>query len=376
MRRGIPVIIGGIHASFVPKEAKKFCTSVVIGEAEGVWPKVLKDFENNKLKPFYKSGFIDISDIKAPRRDLYPKKYLIETVQTSRGCPFNCDYCSVTAFNGYKYRYRKISNVIKEIQGIKNKTLFIADDNIMGVGKKAEKRTLDLLKRLKPLNKNWIAQASVNICENDKVMKALADSGCFGLYIGFESLSTKFLKSVNKRINLKRVKQYEKYVKKAHDYGMHVIGSFMVGHDYDTKKSIAETTDFIIRNNFDIAFLITFIPYVGTRLYENMKRQGRLLYNKWWMHTPVADIVHKPKNMSPRELFNSIKENSLRLNSTKNNLKRYFKSIIATKNIFLSTVSCYNNFIARNHFKNKNFIKTSDSKSKEEYLLQRLKTRQ
>lgn len=375
MIRGVPVIIGGIHASFMPEEAKQFCTSVVIGEAEAVWPRLLKDFEKGKLKPFYKSKLMDLRNLKKPRRDLYPEDYLFETVQTSRGCPFNCDFCSVTAFNGGKYRYRDIDEVMEEVSEIRSKNLFIIDDNILGVGKKAERRTMALLKKLKSYDKRWLTQASVNIYENDRVLKALADSGCVALFLGFESLSSEFLKSVNKGVNLKRVKKYKQCIEKLHDYGLLVIGSFMVGHDYETKESIRQTADFIIDNAIDASFLATLTPYVGTRFYNRLRKNKRLIHDKWWLCDPKPNVVIKPKKMTPKELFDSIVENSLRINSVRNNLSRFFKGLIKTRSFYPAAFSCLNNFTSRNHFKEykkRGIIEVKDTDSKEDVLKQRL----
>jgi len=374
MIKKVTVIIGGIHASFIPKEAKQFCSSVVIGEAESVWPQVLNDFEHGKLKPFYKSELIDISELKSARRDLYPKGYFFETVQTSRGCPFSCEFCSVTAFNGLRYRYRNIDNVIKEISEIKNKNIVIVDDNILGVGAKAEQRTLNLIKRLAPLNKRWATQASINIAENDKVLKALVDSGNIALYIGFESLNESFLKNVHKSINLKtKIKGYEDCIRKLHDYGIGIWGSFMFGHDFETKESIKETADFILDNDMDAVNLNALTPLIGTKLYDNMKKEGRLLQEKWWFCDPVPHVAFKPLKMTPKDLFDSIMDTALRVNSPRRNLSRFFKSLIRTKNLFSSTVFCVGNFdIRKFHKKLINIGFIDNPKSKEEELRQRL----
>ena len=265
--RNIPVIIGGIHASMLPNEAIKYCNSVVIGEAEGVWHKVIKDFEDNNLQKFYYGARIRLDNLPIPRRDLFKRKYKINIVQTARGCPFNCEFCSVTKFNGGTYRRRPIKEVIKEIGTLPKNRFLFADDNIIGVGKKSEEYAMALFKELKELKLIWGSQASMNIAENDKILKAAAESGAGGFFIGIESLSEESLKQMNKGINLKHgVKNYKSLIKKLHDFGFVITGSFVIGNDGDKKDIFQKTIDFIYDADIDRAQVSISTPLPGTRL--------------------------------------------------------------------------------------------------------------
>ena len=168
-RRDVPVILGGIHASLMPEEAQKYATSIVVGNGEGVWNGIINDFEKGRLKKVYKPEFFDLTKSKIPKRSLLKNRYFFDSLETSRGCPFNCEFCSVTQLNGAAYRCKPLELVRKELDTIKKKNVFLVDDNILGAGKKAEERAINLLRLLKEYNVNWFGQTSINIAENPKI---------------------------------------------------------------------------------------------------------------------------------------------------------------------------------------------------------------
>ncbi|MCK5282169.1 MAG: B12-binding domain-containing radical SAM protein [Nanoarchaeota archaeon] len=341
--RGIPVVIGGIHPSMLPNEAIQYCDSVIIGEAESIWKQVIKDFENNKLQHFYYGLRTNLENMSVPRRDLFEKKYRIDMVQTSRGCPFNCEFCSVTEFNGGTYRRRPIKEVIHEIKSLPTKRFMFADDNIIGSGKKSEEYSLALFKELKEINVIWGSQASINIADNDNVLKAVAEAGGMGFFIGIESLSEDSLKQMGKGINLKEgVKNYKNTIKKLHDYGIVVTGAFVLGNDGDKKDIFQRTIDFIYDADIDRAQITISTPLPGTRLFKRLEREGRILYKNYpydWRKYDVFHAVFEPKNMTIEELENGFLDVYSSITSNYSSLKRALRSLVNTKNVLSSTLS-------------------------------------
>ncbi|MCK5026498.1 MAG: B12-binding domain-containing radical SAM protein, partial [Nanoarchaeota archaeon] len=242
--KNIPVIMGGIHVSMLPNEALKYCSTVIIGEAENIWKQILKEFESGRLQQIYKGSSASLDDVPFPRRDLFSKKYKIQIVQASRGCPFSCEFCSVSKFANGEYKRRPVANVIKEISMLKDKRFVFADDNLMGYGKSSEQYLMNLFKDLKHLNKKWGTQLSWNIADNDNILKHAAESGAMGFFVGFESINEATLKGMGKGINLKMgIKNYKRLIKKIHDYGISVTGAFIFGNDEDEKSTFRKTLD-------------------------------------------------------------------------------------------------------------------------------------
>ncbi|MCP5007850.1 MAG: B12-binding domain-containing radical SAM protein, partial [Planctomycetes bacterium] len=240
--RGIRVVMGGIHVSKMPDEALLHCDSVVVGEAEQLWDRVLEDAKRGDLKSIYShgNGFPQFQNLANPDWSLYKdKRYLpVHFVETTRGCPHNCEYCSVTSSFGGKFRNRPVDEVEKEIRELKpfegaftlKNMVFFVDDNIISHKKHAR----ELLRRIKPYNLKWLGQTSVNIVQDDEILALCRDSGCIGLLVGFETLSTDNLKNVGKTFN--KPQDYIEVVKKMHDYGIGVNGAFVLGLDYDDES--------------------------------------------------------------------------------------------------------------------------------------------
>jgi radical SAM superfamily enzyme YgiQ (UPF0313 family) len=304
--RGIPVVLGGIHATVLPEEAAQHADAVVIGEAEGSWEKLLQDLrEGGKeaLAKFYRNHERpDPSKIPIPKRGLIENKgYLLSRfLQLSRGCPFDCHFCSVTRFFGRKYRFRPIKKVIEEIKDmvgrpLRTRFLGFLDDNI--VGNIAYAR--ELFKALIPYNLLWIGQSSINIARHEDVLELAAASGCRGLFIGFESISEASLGEAHKAQN--KIGFYEKAIKKIHQFGIAIEGAFIFGFDHDDKSVFKKTVKFIEKVKLDAIQFAILTPLPGTRLHEKLEKEGRII-DRNWSNYDLAHAVFQPKLMTPEEL--------------------------------------------------------------------------
>lgn len=345
---GKKVIIGGIHPSMFPEEAKKYADSVVIGESETIWPMILEDFKKNKLKRSYLGKTTPPDKIPIPRNDLLDlNKYSVEIIQTSRGCPFNCEFCSVNKFNGTTLRQRPIQDVIKEVEIIKKKKITFVDDNLIGFGKKNEERAIHLFNELKQFNIRWGSQTSINMGSNDDVLKAASDSGAFGFFIGMESINSSTLNQMKKWMNIRiGIKNYKKVIKKIHNYGITITGSFVLGNDTDNKDIFKKTIDFADFLELDrIQFTIS-TPFPGTELYKRLHRENRLIYTNYPSDWKLYDFFHavfKPKYMTSEELEIGMIDAYQKADSLPSLLKRAIKTFLNTKSSLASLLSFVQN---------------------------------
>ncbi len=319
---GKTVVMGGSHPSARPKEALQHADAVVIGEAEGVWPKLLKDYENGSLKKIYKNDeFPDLSDLPIANRELLAKyKYLFpKTIQISRGCPFGCSFCSVTKSFGKKYRFRPIAKVVEEIKEMKENdkaspwwkilnvfgkeatkpTFIFLDDNIFGKPSYAEK----LFKALAKLEISWGSQASINIAKNERVLELAAKSGCRFLFVGLESIKESSLKEVGKIQNKREF--YQEAIRRFHKYGISIVGAFIFGFDNDEKDVFKKTVKFAKRIKLDITQYTILTPLPGTRFRKKMESQKRII-ERDWIKYGFGKVVFKPLRMSVADLQKGI----------------------------------------------------------------------
>lgn len=299
-KQGTPVIIGGFHATWMPDEAALHADSVVVGEAEEIWKTVMEDARTGALKARYvSSGLSDLVNMPLPRRDLLKKDgyFFINTLQTTRGCPFDCDFCSVTSFYGRTYRCRPLDDIEKELGTISGGAnfLFFVDDNITGNPGRA-KELFGLLKRY-PFK--WLSQTSITFAENPGLLKLAQESGCYGMFIGFETLTQEGLDSLNKKFN--EAEKYAELIQRIHDHGIGIQGSFIFGYDWDTKASFETVVNFAERTKLDSVLFTILTPYPGTRVFSRMMEEGRILTTDWSQYD-MAHVVYRPKNMTPEEL--------------------------------------------------------------------------
>ncbi len=296
--RGVKVVLGGLHPSALPEEASQHADSVVIGEAEGIWERLIEDFERNDLKQAYKnSDFPDLGNIRSPRRELFKKaKYLFTgMVQTTRGCPFNCNFCSVTQFFGGRFRTRPVECVIKEIRSLKTKFIGFSDDNIFGNRIYARK----LFNALKYEGIIWMAQSSVNIADDPELVHLAARSGCKGLFIGLESADQESLMQMHK--GFLKPEKFRDSIARLHDKGIGVLGAFVLGNDNEDTSIFKRTLDFAKKIKLDLAQFSVLTPYPGTALFNRLIKEKRI-FNFDWAKYDAGNAVFKPLKMSAERL--------------------------------------------------------------------------
>ncbi len=303
-KKGNKVVIGGIHATVMPAEAKEHADSVAIGEAEGVWGDILNDARSNKLKEFYSNNTaIDLRNSPIPRYDFLDfERHKVVWIQTTRGCPINCEFCAASRVFGPRIRHKSIEQIMEEIRFIKELDkrfqLSFADDNMFTDKKYAN----EIIKALRKMNIRWFAQTDVSIAENDELLRSLKDSGCSILFIGFESLSKESLKKIDKGgFKLKRLERYPEYIEKIQSLGIGVLGSFILGFDTDDKSVFKKTSDFIINNRLYASQVTVLTPLPGTDLRDRLNKENRILEKSWDNYT-FWDVNFVPRKMSSEEL--------------------------------------------------------------------------
>jgi len=297
--RGVPVVLGGMHPSALPEEAAKHADCVVVGEAEGVWEQVLEDIQAGRARKIYRSKERpSLAGLPIPRRDLFdPRKYYTtSTIQTSRGCPYSCSFCSVTRFFGRTYRTRPIADILREIETLKDRIVLFVDDNI--VGNPAHAR--ELFRALIPYRLRWIGQSSINIAWDQELLALAAKSGCMGLFIGFESLAAENLKKVGKGL-LNRVDSFLKAIKRIHSHGIGIEGAFIFGFDQDDEGVFARTVEFAKKARLAAAQFGILTPFPGTPLFADLESQGRIVDRSWSRYT-ISNAVFEPLKMSREKL--------------------------------------------------------------------------
>lgn len=300
--RGIPVVLGGVHPSSLPEEALQHGDALVIGEAESVWPKVLEDAAGGRLQRIYQNtGQASLADLPHPRWDLVPtrKFFISRTVQFSRGCPMACSFCSVSSYFGRSYRFRPLAQVMEEIRALPRRLFVFVDDNLTGEPARAK----ELFAAMIPLKKKWVGQASLSIADDRELLDLAARSGCIGLLIGFESISPDVLRSIGKKVHLRR--RYEEAIRCIHAHGIHIQGSFIFGFDGDTPEGVRSTVRFVKENRLTGVNYCHLTPFPGTRLFADLEQQGRILHRDWSRYDR-QNIVFRPLHFTPAQLQEKI----------------------------------------------------------------------
>ncbi len=308
--RKIKVVMGGIHVSMLPDEALNYADSVVIGEAEGIWSQVIKDFEDNSLAKRYAGPQINLSKMQViPRRDLLHPGYLWHSIQTSRGCPFDCHFCSVSKHMGKEYRQRCANNVLNELKSIDSEYITFVDDNLIGYTEESRKRAADIFEGMihHGLGKKWWMQTSINAAEDERVIELAAKSGCMFAFIGFETLKNNMLKDMNKGINLKvGVNNYKKAIDTFHKYGIAVLGAFIIGNDHESPQYYKELGDFLVHSGVDIVQISILTPLPGTRLMDQFQKEGRIIFQDIpgdWEKYRFSYMVHLPQGVTEDTIY-------------------------------------------------------------------------
>lgn len=299
-KRGKTVIFGGIHATVLPKEAIMYGDAVVIGEAEnGLWEQVLNDIEAFSLKKFYQlDAFPQLGNYIIPRRDLIKTsagKFGIAPIETSRGCPYKCDFCTVSSSFGTKQRHKSIDIILKDIETIKEKVLFFIDDNV-AINKKFAK---ELFTRMIPFKKKWVGQVSINIVNDKELMKLAYKSGCRGFLIGFESMTDTGLCKYKKTFST--FNENVEAVKKLQDNGILTMASFVFGLDDDDRTVFDNTYRFIKKAKPAFLQACALTPYPGTEVFTRMKSENRILTDDW-SQFDAKKVIISPQSMTSEEL--------------------------------------------------------------------------
>jgi len=297
-KKGKTVVMGGVHPTILPDEALQFADSVVIGEAEGVWQQLLEDFKNGRLQKKYNKPYPSLEkyiQIKH-RRDVKKGFFNVVPVMTTRGCPYDCDFCCVHDIFGSKIRHIPIENVVRYIVDSGGKIFMFLDDNIIGEPKYAK----ELFRAIKPLEIKWVSQASISFVHDTELLQLAAESGCGGLFFGLESVSEYRLGKMRKSI--KKIEKVEEAIKKVKSFGIHFHASMVFGFDEDTKHTFTETLEFLNKTKIGSATFNILTPYPGTKIYQQLKKEGRLFTDDW-KYYDHSTVVYKPKNLTPLELL-------------------------------------------------------------------------
>ena len=325
-RKAVKVVMGGIHPTVLPDEALEHADAVVVGEAEGVWPRLVSDAASGQMQRIYRAGkMTDLKGLPKPRRDLFPgtkgKGYIPIPigVETSRGCPYDCEFCCIGQTLGQQYRVRPVREVIAEIESIDSPHLFFVDDSL-GLNRNVAKK---LFTEMIPLRRQWLAQGTVSLAEDLELLRLMRRSGCKGLLIGFESVQKGTQNEVKKIKNL-RIDFYEA-MQRFHGEGFGILGSFVFGFDYENKDVFEQTLKFIMRCRLDVVQLRILTPYPGTRLYKRLLSEGRLFVHDWWLRGyPPDTLLFQPKGMTADELISGFARLNRQAYSFGAMMKRFF----------------------------------------------------
>ncbi|MFN8571236.1 MAG: radical SAM protein [Gemmatimonadaceae bacterium] len=302
-RRRVPVVMGGFHAALCPDEVHRYAESVVVGEAEKLWPTVVDDARHGRLQEFYRAtGRPSLESLRPDRTIFRDKRYLpIGLVEAGRGCHFQCEFCAVqTVFESTQTR-RPVDQILDEIRVLKDsrKLFFFVDDNITSNLRQAK----EFFRALIPLGVRWVSQTSINAAHDEEFLELLVRSGCQGVLIGFESLNPANLNAMNKRFNTAKG-GFEVALANLRRHRIRVYGTFIFGYDGDTADSFNPTVDFAESQGLYIAAFNHLTPFPGTPLYKRLEGEGRLLYDAWWLDDRYSynRIPFQPRGMSPEEL--------------------------------------------------------------------------
>ena len=302
-RLGVPVVMGGIHATMCLDEAMEHVDAVVTGEAESVWHRVLLDARNGRLKRRYEGGLAEIKGVPLARHDLLSGDYAFGAIQTTRGCPLNCTFCSVTAFNGARYRQRPIAEVVREFREIREKRVLVVDDNLIGTRTDHIARAKELFRAMANANlqKEWVGQATINFADDEELLALAAEAGCRGVFIGFESPAVEGLRELGKKFNLSKSRDIRASVRRIQRHNIIVVGSFIIGLDVDEPGIGAHIADVAGRYGIDNLNVLFLTPLPGTRLWDRMKEDDHIALNTYpedWKYYTLTYPVAQYKNLS------------------------------------------------------------------------------
>lgn len=302
--RGIPVVLGGVHPTLMPEEARMHADTVVTGYAEKTWPMLLRDFSNGGMKDIYSSDpDMVLQDIPLPRRDLLDRRKFISvnSVQATRGCLQRCKFCVVHVLCRGKMYLRPVGEVIREIETLEGREVIFLDPSpLEDVGYAKE-----LFRALVPLGKKWVGLATTKVTDDPELLSLMVSSGCRGLLIGFESISQPAVDESDKEFN--RVERYRRIVSELHYNGIAVQGTFIFGFDSDDRDVFARTADFALDAAIDLPRYAVYTPFPGTPAFTELEDQGRITTRDWSLYDG-QHVVFRPAGMTASELQEGLYE--------------------------------------------------------------------
>lgn len=348
--KNIPVVMGGIHVSMCPDEALQHAHTIVTGEAETIWPQLIEDFLKGQLKHRYEGALEQTIRSPKPRRDLFHPAYIFASIQTSRGCPMDCSFCSVTAFNGRHYRFRPIEDVLDELEETPQPYVFFLDDNIIGYNSEARERAKKLFQGIidRGIKKLWISQASINFADDDEVLELAAKSGCKMIFLGIETEGLEQLQEAGKKLNIKRgVSSFNDTFRKIQKHGISVIAGFIFGWDTDDEKSIMNRVRYIRACEADAIQTSILTPLPGTRMWTKFETDNRLRLKNFpedWQHYDYSDMTFYANKLTPEEFYPIMIRAFKRIYSFPIMIKRFIRTLIRTKSMLVAIWSFRSNY--------------------------------
>lgn len=344
-RHGVKVILGGFHPTLVPAEAAMHADSVAVGTIEQIWPQVLADLSRNRLKPRYDGNACSFDNFRVDRKILAHKGYLpVAMVETSRGCRFSCNFCTVRAFYGSNVCFRDPAEVAAEIEALRRRFVFFTDDNIVA----SPEQALKLFREIKPLKIRWASQASITSASDPAFLDAMVESGCFAVIIGLESIKPESLNHMGKGW-APAAGAIEKLLDEYRRRGIMVYATFVFGYPGDTPQLIRDTVDFVIERKLFMANFNMLYPFPGTAIYEQLQRQNRLVAPEWWLsRSSLWDFpAFVPETMTQQELAEEIKAARRRFSRINNIFKRMIEFDANFCNPFNAGIFLATNIVSR-----------------------------
>lgn len=300
-KRNVRVVMGGFHATLATDEVMEHADAVVVGEAESSWPRLLQDLKVGKMQQIYRKDTTQTVVPMIPDRNIFKgKKYLpIALIESSRGCYYHCEFCSIYGFYKRHYYNRPVDDIVADIQSSEKKFFFIVDDNVA----MDRQRTLELCAAIKPLKVTWFGQVSIHISKDEELLKAMNDSGCLGVLIGFESFNAENLKQMDKNINIQHA-DYTFAISKIKAHGLLIYGTFVFGYENDTEEDFKRVYAFARKNKLYMNAFNHLVPFPGTPLYERFKTERKLIDEKWWLMEGYrfGDVVFQPGKLNAQQL--------------------------------------------------------------------------
>ena len=348
--KGIPVVMGGIHVSMCPEEALQHAHTIVTGEAETIWPTIIDDYLNGQLKNRYNGTLEQIINSPKPRRDLFHPAYIFASIQTSRGCPMDCSFCSVTAFNGRHYRFRPIEDVLDELEETPQPYVFFLDDNIIGYNMEARERAKKLFQGIidRGIKKLWISQASINFADDEEVLELAAKSGCKMIFLGIETEGLEQLQEAGKKLNIKRgVSSFNDTFRKIQRHGISVIAGFIFGWDSDDESAIMNRVKYIRHCEADAIQTSILTPLPGTRMWSKFESENRLRLNNFpedWQHYDYSDMTFYANKLDYQEFYPVMIRAFKKIYSIPVMIRRFVRTLIRTRSLLVAIWSFRSNY--------------------------------